>query len=278
MTDARIGPTEKRLYEDEGYVVVPALYSREEAGAFIEEYERRWVELIHAGSIVQDPDKPLASLFPRMYNYDRDNDKVLELVLDPKLFDAVEALAGEEVLLIATSYYFKGPGMKGLPMHQDDLVFGIEPGTVYSAWISLDPADEENGCMVFVPKSHKLKLVEPDRDVSETLAVFSDDGRQIRVPDGYESVVVPTRPGDTIIFDGYSIHASLDNVSTDRFRRALLVQFAGVGTEKLLPNFNNLLNRKGERVRRRLNTNPNLVKNQNSVFSAKEGNYFGSWR
>jgi len=266
----------QRHYKEEGYLVVPSLYEQYEVERIIELYEKRWVELISSGEIVQDPDAPASSLFPRIYNFDRKNEELLSYLLDARLFGNLGALVGEEVLLIATSYYFKPSGAKGLPMHQDDYVFGIEPGTVLSAWLSLDSADSENGGMLFVPKSHQLGLLVPEAD--DTLAVFSDEGRQIKVPDGYETVRVDTQPGDVIFFDGYSIHASTANVSANRFRRALLIQFAGISTTKLLPNFNNLLNSKGERVRKRLNTEMKLVENQSSIFSAQSGKYFDTWK
>ncbi|WP_134683019.1 phytanoyl-CoA dioxygenase family protein [Brevibacillus migulae] len=276
MSASLIGPVEKEQYETQGYVVLKNVFRDTEIERMKMLYELRWVELVSNQEITQDPNAPVASLFPRIYNYDRENPELLRYVLDDRIMDSLEELMGEEALLIATSYFFKGPGMKGLPLHQDDLVFGIEPGTVYSVWLSLDDADQENGCMQFVPGTQHLKTLLPEKDQQNDLSYFSDDGRGITVPEEYRDRVVdvPTASGDLVIFNGYIIHGSYDNNSSNRFRRALLMQFAGVQTEKLLPNFNNLLNRKGERVRKRLNTNPLIVGNEKSVFSAKEGKYF----
>lgn len=51
-----------------------------------------------------------------------------------------------------------------------------------------------------------------------------------------------------------------------------------MSVEKLALNFNNLMDKTGARVRRRLNTDTKITEGQESVFSIQEADYFAGWR
>ncbi len=42
--------------------------------------------------------------------------------------------------------------------HQDGTYLYTEPNTLYGFWIPLEDATEENGCLWFIPGSHKNKI------------------------------------------------------------------------------------------------------------------------
>ncbi|MCY9591254.1 phytanoyl-CoA dioxygenase [Paenibacillus chitinolyticus] len=265
-------------FAGEGYLVLNDVYTREEVSELIRQFDLHWVRLTASGQIIQNGNRPLESLYPRLRDYHRKNEKIKRLSLKPQLFDYLEQLIGEEALIISTSYYFKSPSTRGLPLHQDNYAFGVSPGTTYAAWISLDSSDEDNGGMTFVPGTHSLDLQVPEGDASDVRRYFSDEGQWLKDYETAEMVKVATNPGDVIFFNGNIVHGSSDNLSRHRFRRSLLIHFTGVSVEKLALNFNNLMDKTGARVRRRLNTDTKITEGQDSVFSIQEADYFAGWR
>jgi phytanoyl-CoA hydroxylase len=244
---------DRKDLERDGFVVVPGAYTQEEVDDLNHQYQRLWIDEVVDGTIRQSPEKsPMECLFPRMRDRHRDNRTIFEWVMKPAVVDAMERILGEEALLISTNYYFKAPGTKGMPNHQDNYGIGVFPGTCYAIWVSLEAADVSNGAMRFVRGTHRLPLVEPVKRYDSTADTFSGYVQEVPAPEGSEVVVVRTNPGDLILYHGHVIHDSADNMSRHHFRRSIISHFAGKSVEKLTLNHNYLLNREGERLRKRL--------------------------
>jgi len=270
----RMTAADKEFLEKEGYIVIKGVFSKEEVDEIKQEYESHWLELLSQGRIRQRMKRPYESLYPRVRDHHLKSSIVLKHILAPKVVDIAEEIIGEEALVVSTSYYFKGPGMSGMPIHQDNSALGVYPGTSLSVWISLDDSDVENGGLVFAPGTHKLELLPPKVISKDIKFQFTDEGQEVEVPDGYRLVHVSAQAGDLVIFNGNIIHGSGPNETKDRFRRALLVHFGGISVERLTLNFNHLINRQGQRVRKRLNTKPKVAETQESVFSYKVADYY----
>ncbi|WP_214482997.1 phytanoyl-CoA dioxygenase family protein [Bacillus sp. SM2101] len=272
--------TNKKINEfhKKGYIVLKGIYKDKEVESIKAQFKNHWVKLVKGGEILTKKNKPLESLYPRMRDYHRKNPIIMEHTIKPEVFDIMEVLIGEEPLVISTSYYFKSPTTRELPLHQDNYAFGVSPGTTYAVWVSLDYTDEENGGLQFVPGTQGNELEFPDSDPTDVKQYFSDRGQEIEVPEGNRIENVKTEPGDIVIFNGNVIHGSSENTSIHRFRRCLLTHFTGASVEKLALNFNKLIDRDGKKVRRRLNNNTKITQKQGSVFSIKEAGYFDSWK
>ena len=96
---------------------------------------------------------------------------VWRLATHPRVLDAVEAVLGPDVLLLASNFFCKYPaeerGERFVAWHQDVTYWGLEPARAITAWIAIDDADVENGCMSVIPGSHRLGILEhgkSDRD------------------------------------------------------------------------------------------------------------------
>lgn len=259
---------------NEGYLLVKSVYTKDEVAELIDEYDKIWVELITNKTIVQNPEQPLVSLFPRLRDYHRISSTVKSFVLKPAIFEIIEKLMGEEALIISTSYYYKAPGTFGLPCHQDNYAIGVSPGTTYAVWVSLDEATKENGGLIVVPGTGDYPMLSPKTQSSDVIDHFSDSGQTVTIPDNYSELHLHTSPGDVVIFTGNTIHGSSDNKSRHLFRRSIITHMAANSTDEVTLNFNNLLNKEGKRVRRRLNKNPKIAEPQGSVLSFIQADYF----
>src|SRR5262249_4483044 len=80
---------------------------------------------------------------------------IYDLCTLPRLLDAVEYLIGPDIVLLYTHILNKKAGGLGVAWHQDGPYWPrIEPKIAVTAWVPLDDADVENGCMQVIPGSH----------------------------------------------------------------------------------------------------------------------------
>jgi phytanoyl-CoA hydroxylase len=243
----------KHEYWTYGYTIIKGLYSKAEVQTLKKEYENIWLEKVADGEIVQDQSKPLVSLYPRQKDLHFNNKNILEFALNEKALNMLCEFVDEDVDLISTNYYYKPPGMEGMPFHQDNYGIGVSPNTCHAIWTCLDSTDEKNGGMRFVPTTHQLELLIPKKVYDESADTFGGYVQYLEVPEGYEIITLKTEPGDAVIYHGNVIHDSTPNESETAFRNSIICHYAGVGTKKVTLNYNKLLTRKGEKIRKRPN-------------------------
>jgi ectoine hydroxylase-related dioxygenase (phytanoyl-CoA dioxygenase family) len=160
-------------------------------------------------------------------------------LLHPRLVDLVAGLIGPDVLALQTMLFVKGPGSPGQGYHQDSFHIITEPDTLLGAWIALDRADEENGCL-WVTSGSQHEPVYPDADESKghggdfhladihavSGADDPDESRNdlVRIAAKYPGRERPAivDPGDAVFFGGHVLHRSHENRSATRSRRAFV--------------------------------------------------------
>src|SRR5689334_6039447 len=80
---------------------------------------------------------------------------VHELVKNPRVLDAVEALLGPNILAWGTTWFSKMPGEKTyVSWHQDGTYWNLRNPAVATAWVALTPCSAANGCMRVIPGTH----------------------------------------------------------------------------------------------------------------------------
>lgn len=133
-----------------------------------------------------------------------------------QIVDFLKSYFQRSVYLYVNSYLYKPADKENeVPWHQDFLNKPNESEKVL-AWVSLDNATRENGCLQVIPGSHS-------RGVREWYHVEGATHHdRIRLDEGEASkrVFVETEPGDVVLFSNYLIHSSAQN-NSDMPRRAL---------------------------------------------------------
>ena len=163
-------------------------------------------------------------------------------MLHPRVLDVAEGLIGPDVLALQTMLFVKRPGADGQGYHQDSFHIITRPDTLIGAWMALDRADEENGCLWVTPGSQN-EPVFPDADETKghggdlQLADIpsvsgADDPDESRndlaaVAAKYPGREVPAvlDPGDVVFFGGHVLHRSHANRSATRSRRAFVAHY-----------------------------------------------------
>jgi phytanoyl-CoA hydroxylase len=164
------------------------------------------------------------------------------LLLHPRLLDVVEGLIGPDVLALQTMLFLKPPGSEGQGYHQDSFHIITEPDTLIGAWLALDRADTENGCVWITPGSQN-EPVYPDADESKghggdvrLAGIHSIEGADdpdetrngltpIAAKYAGREVAAELDPGDVVFFGGHVLHRSHANRSRDRTRRSFVSHY-----------------------------------------------------
>jgi ectoine hydroxylase-related dioxygenase (phytanoyl-CoA dioxygenase family) len=136
-------------------------------------------------------------------------------------------------------FYYKPPGGLGQALHQDNYYLRVEPGTCIAAWTAIDPADQENGGLVVVPKTQHLDILCP-HEADPSLSFFRDE---VDLPEGSTIVPAVMQAGDVLFFNGSTIHGSWPNRSRDRFRRSFICHYIGVSSLQITHNLHDDLYR-----------------------------------
>jgi len=222
----------KETFDRDGFSVARGLFSPEEVAEIREAFDE--IDRKQQGAVrpqddgITDPNDPLY-LHPRIVHPHRSNDLARRYMIHPKLAVCLRAIVGDEPVATQSMYYFKAPGARGQAMHQDNMYLLVEPGSCLGAWVAIDRADRENGCMMLVPGSHRGNLLCPEK--ADTTISFTPTAT--RIPKGLKPVEMPMEPGDTLFFHGGVIHGSGPNRTKDRFRRSFIGHYASGSLDKI---------------------------------------------
>jgi ectoine hydroxylase-related dioxygenase (phytanoyl-CoA dioxygenase family) len=226
-------PEMKAFYEENGYLVVERLFD-EEALAGV---RRRTAEIVadpasapagvsvgREGDTVADRSSQEAAndAVRGMAFVARFDPVYREFAQSPGLLAIVRGLLGPRIQLFRDQMLLKPPGGQPKPLHQDQSYFRVSPiDALVTAWVALDPATVENGCMTYVPGSHRHGIFpiapDPERPVHHI-----PDTRGLCLPN---PVLCPVPAGSVIFHHGCTLHASAVN-RTDTWRRALIFHYA----------------------------------------------------
>jgi ectoine hydroxylase-related dioxygenase (phytanoyl-CoA dioxygenase family) len=159
----------------------------------------------------------------------RFNETAMQYLLHPPVLQVLADLYEEDALAAQTMFYYKPPGSRGQALHQDNFYLKVEPGNCIAAWTAIDPADEENGGMLVVPKTNYYDIVCPEHaDQQESFT-----SHYVKPPKEQKAVPVRMDRGDVLFFNGNLIHGSYRNKTKDRFRRAFICHYANASATQI---------------------------------------------
>lgn len=117
------------------------------------------------------------------------------------------------------------------PWHQDMAFappgFDTDAHSVITVWVAVDPATEQNGCLQFIPGSHRHGLFPHTGDEERAPgdaplgAAVEPHVDPARVLPGVAPVSVPLPPGSAVAFDGRVLHRSAPNTTASQPRTAI---------------------------------------------------------
>ena len=144
------------------------------------------------------------------------------LARDARLAGLVEQLIGRGVQVCFSQIFFKAPEGGGpKPAHQDNFYFGPrDPEALVTAWIALDDATVENGCMSFGEGSQKKPVIAHFAPPGEPFNLQIADSALAGMP----MTAAPVPKGGVSFHHGGTVHQSGTNRSK-RWRRACALHY-----------------------------------------------------
>jgi hypothetical protein len=148
----------------------------------------------------------------------------LEAAGRPEIVDYTASILGDDVILWGGQLFCK-PAHTGLevPWHQDGEYWPIEPLSTCSVWLAIDDVTTENGCMRYIPGSHREGRLFPHRhDEREDLVL-----NQVTVESHFDASTAKDdelQAGEFSLHDVFLIHGSQPNRSSKR-RAAFVLRF-----------------------------------------------------
>ena len=168
-----------------------------------------------------NPDIPPESLIcphiPYGQNHNSSSAKLwFDYINHPDLLDMVELLIGPNIVLWGSQVFYKPASVgKGVPWHQDGQYWPISPLVTCSVWVALDGTNSENGCMRYIPGSHRERKIFPHQIELNKNSVLGEeifiDSKDLN--DAKDNVL---QPGEVSLHDAFLIHGSNPNKSNKR--------------------------------------------------------------
>jgi phytanoyl-CoA hydroxylase len=158
---------------------------------------------------------------------------VLRAFLDhPAILEVLTGVIGPNVKCMQSMLFIKSSGKPGQAWHQDEDFIPTRDRSLAGAWIAMDDAIIENGCLWILPGSHKPGVLWPmyphdDKRYDCTHMSYDFPYRD------EDAIPVEVPAGAIVFFNGYTLHKSEPNTLNQGFRRVLVNHY--MSAESLLP-------------------------------------------
>lgn len=205
LTDAEIAQ-----YHENGFVIPDFRFGEETLTA---------IRAAHGRLIAAFPH--FTDYCPAVLPFDK---SFVDLARNGAILDMVSQLIGDDVALWNSSFFAK-PAKTGsrTPWHQDGRYWAMRPLATCTVWIAVDDATTENGCLRFVPGSHRDRKIQRHQinngpGLALNQEVPNDEIDAARIFD------LVLKAGQISLHDVYLLHGSEPNRS-DKPRRGMTLRF-----------------------------------------------------
>ena len=223
-------------YRSDGFVAVPGLLSDAEIGALRAEIVAiaRGRRGPVAGTTAPDglSDEDVIGNILALHMPHKISRLMRETMSHPRIVEIVKALVSPNLKSMQTMLFVKKAGKPGQAWHQDEHYIATRDRSLCGAWIALDDATIENGCMWMHPGSQLRGVLYPVKPHADARFDSADEA----FGHGYQregGVPIELKAGGVAFFNGYVLHRSLPNNAKSGFRRALVTHY--MSAESLLP-------------------------------------------
>ena len=196
------------------------------------------------------------SIHQNEVNYDRHFDipELSQHIAHPGIVKRVRAMLGQDLLCWRTEFFPKFPGSAATEWHQvanyryatgvpmlETVLPDLDIPLDITVWTAFTDATKENGCMRFIPGSHKKMYYDEAKSVhvgrgEEFVSVKADtqfygyDFQEFKVdpewdPESENALDLEMKAGECVIFTAKCVHASFPNTTKRSTRFAITSRY-----------------------------------------------------
>ena len=227
-----LNEADRAHYRHFGHITVPGLVAATRADAVIDDVQSWGTEFLADLPPGQrawyvDGGVQARTVLRKLDNPHHHREVVRELAREPAIVDVVESLIGPGVSVYFSQIFFKPPEGGGpKPAHQDNFYFGPNDlEGVVTAWVALDDATLENGCLYFGDGTNRGPVYAHEAPADEPFNLQLPAAILERQP----MTPAPVLRGGVSFHHGNTFHQSGPNRST-RWRRACALHYVNAGT------------------------------------------------
>ncbi len=203
-------------FRRDGFVVVPDLLSDNELDKFGAAVDRAVADRKCNDTRALAEKSLYEQSFTQCINLWEDHPDVLPLTFHPKIAQVASILIGVPALrLWHDQALYKDAGGRYTEPHQDQPYWPMNEVNTLTAWIPFDGSTRENGCMGYVPGSHRV-------GIKKFINIFAAD-EKVKILEepaiaAIPPVYVEVPRGSVAFHHGLTVHLAMGNKS-DRTRR-----------------------------------------------------------
>lgn len=215
-------------YQNNGFIVIEDFLSADELDMWRSAVTRAVTErggikipgkdfkIGEADGINEDADY-FGRVFDQLLNLWQTNDDVKHLMMDHRIGEMAARLAGSDGIRIwHDQALIKRPWANPTAWHLDTPFWSFSDRKAISIWVALDDATLENGCLYFIPGSHKITgfdKISIGRNMDGIFDIYPQLKRS-------SVVAAPMKAGSCSFHNGLTVHGANANM-TSGFRRAM---------------------------------------------------------
>jgi len=224
-------------YRENGFIVIEDFLSPDE----LEQWRKSVTTAVEERAGIKIPGKDIktgeadginedsdyfAKVFDQLLNLWQTNASVKKLMIDQRIGKMASQLSGANGIRIwHDQALIKRPWANPTAWHLDTPFWSFSDKQAISIWVALDDATLENGCLYFIPGSHKLTNYDKitiGRNMDGIFEVYP----QLK---NLKTTAAPMKAGSCSFHNGLTIHGANANM-TPGFRRAMACAYMPDGS------------------------------------------------
>jgi phytanoyl-CoA hydroxylase len=235
IKNGSISPENINFYKEYGYLVASALLSIAEIDELKKETsaifrgERGNVEGMLSVE-ANESDENVLKKYVAIHFPHKISSIIHKYLSHQKIVDVLTSIISPNVKCMQSMLFVKGPGKAGQAWHQDEFYIPTRDCSLTGVWIAIDDASIENGCLWIIPGRPGYMMRRVDNHSDEYADVDTIDASKYGA-DG--PIPVEVEKGSVVFFNGYTLHSSKRNKTSDSFRTALVNHY--MSAESMLP-------------------------------------------
>ena len=141
--------------------------------------------------------------------------KVHDLLINKRIIKIISDILGENIIGWGSHFFCKLPGdSRKISWHQDASYWPFSKTNTVSCWLAIDDSKIENGCIEFIPGSHRFGLINYEMSKKEENNVLN---QTVHAIEKYgEPMPIQLNAGQISIHSDLLLHSSKPNTSKKR--------------------------------------------------------------